>query len=222
MRYPKKLFFKGYVFLVDEKVYEPAEDTFLLAENLKVEEKEVVLDMGTGCGILAVLAAKKAKKVVATDINPHAIKCAEKNAKMNGVEEKIEFRLGNLFQPIRPDETFSLILFNPPYLPSEPYEERSWIGRAWAGGPSGRKAIDRFIMGAPEFLTIHGRILLVQSSLSDIDKTLEKFNETGFKARIVAEVRFLFERIVLVEAKRVRQGHPSHTNDSNKPSEKPK
>jgi len=204
MKYPKKLFIKGYVFFVDEKVYEPAEDTFLLAENLKVEEKEVVLDMGTGCGILAVLAAKRAKKVVATDINPHAIKCAKKNAKMNGVEDKIEFRLGDLFHPVRPDETFSLILFNAPYLPSEPYEERSLIERAWAGGSGGRKIIDRFIMDAPEFLTTDGRILLVQSSLSDIDKTLERFDEAGLKARVVAEVQFLFERIALIEAKRAR------------------
>jgi len=202
MKYSKRLFIKGCVFLVDEKVYEPAEDTFLLAENLKVEEKEAVLDMGTGCGILAVLAAKKAEKVVATDINPYAIKCAKKNAKMNGVEEKIEFRLGDLFQPIRPDETFSLILFNAPYLPSEPYEGRSWIGRAWAGGSSGRKVIDRFIMDAPEFLTVDGRILLVQSSLSDIDKTLERFDEAGLRARAVAEVEFPFERIALIEAKR--------------------
>lgn len=202
MKNPKKLLIKGYVFLVDEKVYEPAEDTFLLAENLKVEEKEVVLDIGTGCGILAVLAAKKAKKVVATDINPHAIKCAKKNAKMNGVENKIEFRLGDLLQPIRPNETFSLILFNAPYLPSEPYEERSWIGRAWAGGPNGRKVIDDFINNAPEFLTVDGRILLVQSSLSDIDKTLEMFDEMGLKAKVVAEVKFPFERIALIEAKR--------------------
>jgi len=202
MKNPKKLFIEGYVFLVDENVYEPAEDTFLLAENLKVKEKEVVLDMGTGCGILAVLAAKKAKKVVATDVNPYALKCAEKNAKMNGVEEKIEFRLGDLFQPIRPDETFSLILFNAPYLPSEPYEERSWIGRAWSGGPRGRKVIDRFITDAPEFLAVDGRILLVQSSLSDIDKTVERLNKRGLKARVVAEVKFPFERIALIEAKR--------------------
>ncbi|MDH5664428.1 MAG: class I SAM-dependent methyltransferase [Candidatus Bathyarchaeota archaeon] len=201
MKYAKKLSIRGHVFLVHEKVYEPAEDTFLLVENLKVEEKEVVLDMGTGCGILAVLAAKKAKKVVATDINPYAIKCAEKNAKMNCVEDKIEFRLGDLFQPIRPHETFSLILFNAPYLPSEPYEERSWIGRAWAGGPSGREVIDRFITNAPEFLTVDGQILLVQSSLSDIDKTMDRFDETGLGARVVAEVEFPFEKIALIEAR---------------------
>ena len=201
MKYLKKLFIRGHVFLVEEKVYEPAEDTFLLVENLKVEEKEVVLDMGTGCGILAVLAAKKAEKVVATDINPYAIKCAEKNAKMNCVEDKIEFRLGDLFQPIRPHETFSLILFNAPYLPSESYEERSWIGRAWAGGPSGREVIDRFITNAPEFLTVDGQILLVQSSLSDIDKTMDRFDETGLGARVVAEVEFPFEKIALIEAR---------------------
>ena len=201
MKNPKKLFIKGSVFLVDERVYEPAEDTFLLVENLEVEGKEVVLDVGTGCGILAVLAAKKAEKVVATDINPYAINCAKKNAKTNGVEEKIEFRLGNLFQPIKPDETFNLILFNAPYLPSEPSEERSWIGRAWAGGSGGRKVIDCFVRDVTEFLTVDGRILLVQSSLSDIDKTLEKFNKKGLEARVVAEVKFPFERIALIEAR---------------------
>ncbi len=200
MKYPKRLFIRGYAFLVDEKVYEPAEDTFLLVEYLKVEE-EVVLDVGTGCGVLAVLAAKKARKVVATDINPYAIKCAKKNAKKNRVEDKIEFRLGDLFQPIGPDETFDLILFNSPYLPSEPDEKRSWIGRAWAGGPSGRKLIDHFIIDAPKFLAGNGRILLVQSSLSDIDETLERFEETGLKARVAVEVGFPFEKIALIEAR---------------------
>lgn len=201
MKYPKKLIIRDHVFFVDEKVYEPAEDTFLLVENLKVEEKEVVLDMGTGCGILAVLAAEKAQKVVATDINPYAIKCSKKNARTNCVEDRIEFRLGDLFNPIRPHETFSIILFNSPYLPSKPCEKRSWIGRAWAGGPSGREVIDRFIINAPEFLMAKGQILLVQSSLSDIDQTLERFNERGLKARVVTKAEFPFEKIALIEAR---------------------
>ncbi len=201
MKCSKKLLVRGHVFYVDEKVYEPAEDTFLIVENLKVEEKEVVLDLGTGCGILAVLAAKQAKKVVATDINPYAIKCAKKNAKMNCVEDKIEFRRGDLFQPIRPNETFSLILFNSPYLPSQPYEERTWVGKSWAGGLNGRKVIDRFISNAPEFLKSDGKISLVQSSLSDIEKTVDIFGKSGLKARVVAKVEFPFERIALIEAR---------------------
>jgi len=201
MKFSKKLLVKGDVFHVDEKVYEPAEDTFLIVENLKVEEKEVVLDLGTGCGILAVLAAKQAKKVVATDINPYAIKCAKKNAKMNCVEDKIEFRRGDLFQPIRPNETFSLILFNAPYLPSQPFEGRTWVGKSWAGGPDGRKVIDRFISNAPEFLTSDGKILLVQSSLSNIEKTVDIFGKSGLETRVVAKVEFPFERIALIEAR---------------------
>ena len=202
MVYPKKLFFKNHVFQVDEHVYEPAEDTFLVAEHMRVEEDDVVLDMGTGCGILAVLAAEKAKRVVAVDINPHAIKCAIKNAEMNGAKEKIEFRQGDLFQPVKLNENFSLILFNAPYLPSEPHEERSWIGKAWAGGPNGRKIIDRFVMNALNFLADRGKIQLVQSSLSDVNRTLTAFDEMNLKAWVAAQVKVPYESIVLIEAKR--------------------
>jgi len=202
MVYPKKVYFKDYVFLVDEHVYEPAEDSFLLAEKMNVTEDDAVLDVGTGCGILAVLAAEKAKRVLAVDINPYAIECAIKNAEMNGARERIEFRQGDLFQPIKPNESFSLILFNSPYLPSEPDEERSWIGKAWAGGSNGRKVIDRFVMDAPNFLDAGGKIQLVQSSLSDVNRTIQMFNERSLRAMVAAQVKVAFERIVFVEAKR--------------------
>jgi hypothetical protein len=58
-------------------------------------------------------------------------------------------------------------------------------------------------MDAPKFLTAKGRILLAQSSLSDIDKTLKMFGESGLEARVAVEVKFPFEKIVLIEAKRV-------------------
>jgi len=202
MIYPKKVYFKDYVFMVDEHVYEPAEDTFLLAEKMTVTEDDSVLDTGTGCGILAVLAAEKAKSVVAVDINPYAIECAIKNAEMNGAREKIEFRHGDLFQPIKPNEHFNLILFNAPYLPSEPDEEKSWVGKAWAGGSNGRKVIDRFVMDAPNFLAAGGKIQLVQSSLSDVNRTIKMFSERNLRAMVVAQVKVAFERIVLVEVKR--------------------
>jgi len=158
--------------------------------------------MGTGCGILAVLAAEKAKSVVAVDVNPYALQCAAKNAESNGVKERIEFRRGDLFQPIKQNESFSLILFNAPYLPSEPDEEKSWIGKAWAGGQNGRKIVDRFVMDAPKFLAAGGRIQLVQSSLSNVNRTIEMFSELDLRAMVIAQVKVAFESIVLVEAKR--------------------
>lgn len=202
MLYPKKAYFGDHVFLVDEHVYEPAEDTFLIAENLNVTGDDTVLDMGTGCGILAVLAAKKAEQVVAVDVNPYAIECAQRNAESNGVKERIEFRLGDLFHPIKQNERFSLILFNSPYLPSEPDEEKSWIGKAWAGGHNGRSVVDIFIKDAPNFLADNGRIRLVQSSLTNINRTLDMFGEACLRASVTAQVKVAFESIVLIEAKR--------------------
>ncbi|PVX26913.1 MAG: hypothetical protein CW716_05015, partial [Candidatus Bathyarchaeum sp.] len=175
MVYPKKAYFGGYVFEVDKHVYEPAEDTFLIAEKMGAKNSDVVLEIGTGCGILAVLAAKKAKKVVAVDINPYAVECANRNAKANKATENLQFRQGDLFESLKESEQFSLILFNSPYLPSEPDEEKSWIGKAWAGGVDGRRVIERFIADVPKFLLPEGRILLVQSSLSDPDKTVQMF-----------------------------------------------
>jgi release factor glutamine methyltransferase len=202
MVYPKKAYFKDHIFEVDEHVYEPAEDTFLVAEKLDTKKGDIVLEIGTGCGILAILAAKTAKKVVAIDINPYAIDCAKRNAKNNGVHGRIDFRQGNLFEPIKHNEQFSLIVFNSPYLPSEPDEEKSWIGKAWAGGKTGRQVIDPFIAAAPNYLVANGRILLVQSSLSDVKKTIKMFDELNSQARVVSELKFPFESIVLIEANR--------------------
>lgn len=57
-----------------KQVYAPAEDTFLLADNLLVHESDLVLEIGTGTGLVALSASETAFKVVATDINPHAHK----------------------------------------------------------------------------------------------------------------------------------------------------
>ncbi len=198
----KKILFNDHVFSVSKDVYDPAEDTFLLAEHLSVEENAVVLDIGTGCGILGILAAEKAKRVVATDLNPHAVDCAKMNAKLNKAAEKIELLVGDLFQPITQNEHFSLILFNAPYLPSTPDEENTWIGRAWAGGPTGRDVIDRFVTEAPQYLRSYGRVLLVQSSLSNVKATLNRFHKKGLEARILAEQKAMFETITIVEAQR--------------------
>lgn len=196
----KKVFFGDRVFLVFKDVYEPAEDTFLLAENLHVNEEDVVLDMGTGCGILGILAAEKARKVLAVDINPQAVRCSQRNAKLNGVAEKMDIRLGDLFTPVKDGEKFSLIVFNAPYLPSEPVERETWLGKAWAGGPKGRQIIDRFISQVTNYLTRDGRAVLVQSSLSGVQETLRKLEEEGLRSSVIAEKKAWFEKIVVIQA----------------------
>jgi len=198
----KRVFFEDCVFDVFESVYEPAEDSFLLAQNLTINEGDSVLDMGTGCGIQAVLAAQKARKVLATDVNPNAVRCATHNACLNNVADKIEVRQGNLFEPVKVDERFNVILFNAPYLPSEASEERDLASQAWAGGETGRSIIDRFIAEASRYLKSNGRVLLVQSSLSDVEQSLRMFSERGLDAKVIAESKVAFENIVVIEARR--------------------
>ena len=198
----KRIFFNDCAFNLSRDVYEPAEDTFLLAEHLVVNETDTVLDLGTGCGILGILAAKRARKVVVTDLNPQAVHCAKINAKFNGVSEKMEYLAGDLFRPIKKTEKFSVLIFNAPYLPSENEEQETWIGRAWAGGPTGRQIIDRFLADATHYLKRAGRVLLVQSTLSHVSKTINKLQEAGLWANVIAKRKVAFETIVVIEAKR--------------------
>ncbi|MFQ6068778.1 MAG: HemK2/MTQ2 family protein methyltransferase [Candidatus Bathyarchaeia archaeon] len=198
----KKVFFGKYFFVIFEEVYIPAEDTFLLARNLSVNKGERVLDMGTGCGVLAVLVTEKTSKVVAVDVNPYAVACAKKNAELNGVTAKVEVRLGDLFDTFEDDEKFDLILFNAPYLPIERGEGKSWIEKAWAGGKTGRAVIDRFIDEVSKYIMMNGRILLVQSSLSNVEKTLGRFSQRKLCATIVDEEKLDFEKIVLIKARK--------------------
>ena len=199
----KKVYFRDYVFHVYENVYEPAEDSFLFVENLAVKKGEAVLDMGTGCGILGIIAADKAAKVVMVDVNPYAVRCAKENAKLNGVLEKICFLQGDLFAPMRTEEKFDSILFNAPYLPSKPSEDESWLRRAWAGGVAGRQVIDRFICQAPEYLKENGCMLLMQSTLSNVNETLRRFRKSGLGTSVVVKRALpFFETIVLIKAER--------------------
>jgi hypothetical protein len=72
------------------------------------------LDLGTGCGIQALLAAKHCERVVATDVNPRALGFAAFNAKLNDVDN-VELRLGGALEPVEGDR-FDLVVSNPPYV----------------------------------------------------------------------------------------------------------
>ncbi len=202
MQFPvKRTRFGGYVFDVSENVYEPAEDSFLFAENLRVEKGEQVLDVGTGCGILGILAAEKAASVLAVDPNPFALRCAKENSALNHMDSKMAFLQADLFTAFNANAKFDLILFNAPYLPAEAAEAETWIGRSWAGGANGRQVIDRFISQVQPHLKASGQVLLMQSTLANVEETICKFGEQHLNARVKAERKLpFFETLALIEA----------------------
>lgn len=80
------------------------------------------LDLGTGCGVQALHLAGHTDRVVATDVNPRALRIAAFNAALNDVEDRVEVRDGSLFDPVA-DEDFDLIATNPPFVISPGTDE---------------------------------------------------------------------------------------------------
>jgi release factor glutamine methyltransferase len=178
-------------------VYEPDEDSFLMAEAIEVESGDFVLDVGCGSGLLGLVAAKTAERVLSVDINPAALECTLENGRLNGASN-LEIRRSDLFSNI--SESFDIIIFNPPYLPTEVDEPIDGSSLAWDGGPSGREVIDRFLPDAPEHVNDGGKIYLLGSSLSDYEKTISVLKDFGFQISIVASKKLDFEELVVIRA----------------------
>ncbi|MBW9223505.1 50S ribosomal protein L11 methyltransferase [Methanothermococcus sp. SCGC AD-155-E23] len=195
-------------------VYEPAEDSILLMENLVDVRGKKVLDMGTGSGIQAINALKRGCEIaIGVDINPYAIRLSRENAELNNlkVDREVFFFQGDLFKDMDRIveelgiDRFDVILFNAPYLPTS-QEERleGYINYAFDGGVDGREVIDRFISEAGRYLKRDGVIQIVQSSLTGERRTLDMLKRYGFKGEKSASIRFFFEEIQVITAWRVR------------------
>ena len=156
-----------------------------------------VLDMGTGSGACAVAAARHARRVVAVDINPAAVRCATINALLNHVEHRIEVRYGDLFAPVA-GERFDLILFNPPFLRGTPRDDRE---RAWRSPD----IAERFAAGLGDHLKPGGAALLLLSTFGEAGVFLEEFRTRGFAVSVLAQQRFVNERLAIF---RLLPSHP--------------
>ncbi|MFX1564675.1 MAG: HemK2/MTQ2 family protein methyltransferase [Promethearchaeota archaeon] len=196
---PSTAFYEDVWVVVDDGVYEPADDTFLLCANLDIMPGERMLEIGTGCGLVAILAAKAGAHVVATDLSELAVQNARKNVMLHKLESVVEIRQGDLFVPIRSDEKFSLLVFNPPYLPGT--TEDPGFDSAWSGGSKGYEIADQFLSQGINHLQANSRLLLIQSSLSEPDYIQNCLEELFHSVVVKATKNFFFERLLLFEAK---------------------
>src|SRR5205823_4524865 len=129
------------------------------------------LDLGTGSGILGIVAAQWASKVIAIDLNPESVRCARANALLNDCDARFSVRLGDLFAPVG-TEKFDVVLFNPPFYRGIPHSDRD---RAWRS----TDVVDRFARELPNYLQIRGRALVVLSTDGATDSFLGTFVRAG-------------------------------------------
>ena len=154
-----------------------------LADFTIRRESECTLDLGTGTGVLAMLAARHSKQVVATDINPRALEFARFNAALNGIDN-IDFIEGDMFDAVE-GRTFDLILNNPPFTVSP---ESACLNR---DNPlDGNEFVERIVQQAPAYLNDGGYAQIVCHWVQSNDESWTKrlsgwLKSTGCDAWIV-------------------------------------
>jgi release factor glutamine methyltransferase len=149
-----------------------------------------VLDMGTGSGIIGLYCALHGADVTASDVDEATVLEAKEAARKLGVRMKLV--LSDLFSNLR--GRFDLVLFNPPYLPSEGYEDRNVDG-----GPGGSTLIDRFLDALPSHLERSSEAFLLISSLND--PVSVQLRHGNFEFSIVARRSLFFEELQVLRVR---------------------
>ena len=159
--------FHSLEFEITPEVLTPRPETELLVEvvsgNLGSPERQVhCLDLGTGCGSLAVALAVLMPRwgIVATDVSPAALEVARRNAERLA-PGRIRFAEGSWYEPLGEERKFHAIVSNPPYVESQlcgkgplRFEPRG----ALDGGPDGLRQLREVITGAPQHLKLGGML----------------------------------------------------------------
>ncbi len=128
--------------------------------------RAVAMDIGTGCGVLAFMLLDRGfKHVLATDINPNAVMTVRENARHQGLDDRIEARVSNLFDSGIFDgygRKSDLIVCNPPWLPMDPDRDTNLLDMAIYFEPD---FFDRFFSEAGRCLNENGRLVVLFSNL---------------------------------------------------------
>lgn len=154
------------------------------------------LDLGTGSGASAVLAAARGARVVAVDLNPEAVRCARINAMLNRLEGAIDVRYGDLFAPVS-GERFDLVTFNPPFFRGIPRDDADLAWRS-------PDVLERFAAGLPEALAPGGTAFLCLSTDGAGRELREDLARRGFLVEAVLAKDLGNEIVTLYAAERSR------------------
>jgi release factor glutamine methyltransferase len=171
----------GFNIVVPPQVHPINPMSHLLGEAVLADARagELVLDMGTGSGVNAILAASNGARVLAVDINPIALEAARANVARNGVADGVEVRYSDVFSDV--EGRFDLIVFDPPFRWFRP---RDWVESAMADG--GYQAMNRFVRQARQHLSDAGRMLISFGTSGDLGYLKAILSQERFVAEVVA------------------------------------
>ncbi len=176
-----------------ETVYQPAEDSKLLADTVveAVDPGQRALDVGTGSGYIATRLRREAgAEAIGVDLNPEACEQAR--------DAGVPVVRGDMVSPFH-DEGFDVVVCNPPYLPTPPEQEwDDWMERALSGGEDGRAMVDPLLDTVGRVLRPGGQAYLLISTLTGPEEVRAYARERGFDSEIVAEESHPFEKLLVV------------------------
>lgn len=182
----------GFQYSVLPKVYKGSTDTELFCKILNIKKGQNVWDIGTGTGLIALTAKQKgAQYVLATDLNPYAVKNAKENSKLLGI--KIDVQQADVFGSI--NKKVDIITFNPPFTNKQAKQKHDIS--FW---DKDHKTLRKFFKNLPKHLKPNGRAFIAWSSFGDtrkLKKIAKEFNlslkEAGKKKGKRGFVYYVFE-----------------------------
>jgi release factor glutamine methyltransferase len=157
------------------------------------------IEVGSGSGMLSLVAARRGARMIALEINPAAVASTSENARANGLEHLVSVLQSDLFSSLPEGiSDADFILCNPPYYEGIPEDDAD---RAWRGGHE-FGFLRRLAADAGAHLREDGTIIMVLSTDAEIPKIITLFQAAGYRTAVTRQKRLLFEMLMIIEARR--------------------
>ncbi len=148
--------------------FRPTTISSMVAETMEVHDKDVVIDMGCGSGVLSIIAARLGAQMVhGVDAEAETVEVATANASEQDVQDRTMFYRGDMFAPLPEGIEADVLIGDVSGVPNEIAEITGWVSLDLAGGPSGAELPLRMLEQARRFMRKGGKLLLPTGSLQD-------------------------------------------------------
>jgi len=160
---------------VGDATFRPSTISSLLADALHLKPGSVVVDVGTGSGILSIIAAKLgASKVFGVDAAAETVEIAAANAEAHGVGDVVEFAQGDMFEPLDPGLEADVVIGDVSGIPDKIASASGWFPSGLSGGPTGAELPMRMIEESKRLLRKGGSLFLPTGTLQDEQSIIDR------------------------------------------------